>query len=270
MKKSLKSLYSAIASTFVAGTLLVGIAAPVSAYPAFQTFSIYYSNTPFFRGTANNWDHIPLVAFNAYKYSGISYSGYVNVPAGPQQFKYDVSAKADWSQNYGSNNPASGCLDSNGSNISLQQGAGTYEVQYNTGVPGYGCGRPFFSVWKRDNFTAQQRSMYLRTSFNNWGLLPMLLVRDNVWEAEVLAGSNTMGAMKFDVQGDWSKSFGRPFGSDPRSYTNTGYATVAQGENLALYVEDYSGTPNVTARIRFNDATSEFALCPNVSKAICQ
>lgn len=252
-------------------TLLLGLAGTANAYESFQSFSVYYPNTPWVRGTFNNWSKSALVAATAYKYSGVSYVGYVNVLAGSQLFKFDTSTNGDWSVNYGDNYFADACLDQNGGNLYFNQGAGTYEVRYSTGTPGYGCGRPFYQLTKLNAYLANQRTLYLRTSFNDWKPLPMLLVKNYVWEAEISGAPNTTGALKFDVAGDWSKSFGRPKGSDIRSYTDSGYASTVNGDNLGLYIEDYSGAAIVTAKFRFNDQTNEFSICyPGSTKAICQ
>ncbi|MFP5391434.1 MAG: hypothetical protein ACLGI6_07810 [Gammaproteobacteria bacterium] len=240
------------------------------AYESFQYMSVYYPSTPWLRGTFNNWGKSALVAANAYKYTGITYVGYVNVLAGSQQFKFDTSVKGDWSTSYGDAYLADNCLDANGPNIAFTQGAGTYEVRYNSGSTGYGCSRLSYQVTKLNTYVASVRSLYLRTSFNNWSPLPMVLARNHLWEAEVSGAPNTSGNMKFDLYGDWSASFGRPSGSDLRSYTNNGYAPTANGENLGLYLEDYSGATSVTVKIRFNDQTNEFALCRDAVRPICQ
>lgn len=256
-------------STLIAAVLLGLAGTAHAAYENFQYFSIYYSNTPWFRSTVNGWGKTPLIAGTAYKYSGITYVAYINVPAGTQNFKFDTSANGDWSSNYGDNYLGDACLDAGGGNIPLNQGAGTYEIRYNTGAQGYGCSRPFFSAYKTDSYTATQRSLFLRTSFNNWGNLPMYLVKNNVWEAPISGTPNTFGQFKFDVKGDWTANFGRPAGSDPRTQINGGTATVG-GDNLSIYLEDYSGQTTVNAKVRFNDATKEYAVCPNSGKALCQ
>lgn len=256
-------------SSALLAAILLGMAGSAAAYEGFQNMQIYYSNTPWFRGTPNAWGKIAMVASSAYKYSGITYTAYVNVPAGGQSFKVDTSTAADWSTNYGDNYLPDQCLDANGGNIPLTLGAGTYQLAFNTGVTGYGCGRPYFTAAKLDSFTATQRSMNLRTSFNNWMNLPMYLVKNNVWEAPVFGSPNLMGHMKFDVKGDWTVNYGRPAGSDPRGYLNTGTAS-AGGENLGLYMEDYTGEPTVTRFVRFNDQSRQFAVCPNASNALCQ
>ncbi len=251
-------------------TVLFGAAGAANAYESFQNFAPYYPNTPWLRGTVNNWGKSALVAATAYKYTGVSYVGYINFLGGQQQFKLDTSTKGDWSTSYGDQNLSDNCLDLNGPNIPLTQGAGTYEIRYSTGVAGYGCGRPFIQWTKVNSFVATQRSLYLRTSFNNWNPLPMFLVKNNVWEAYVTAPVNTSGTMKFDLYGDWSSSFGRGYGSDIRSNTNDGYALTKNGDNLGLYVEDHSGATTLRAKIRFNDQTNEFALCRDTTRAICQ
>ena len=256
-------------SALLAATLLT-VAGAANAYESFQSFSVYHPETPWARGTMNNWSKTALVAATSYKYNGISYVGYVNVLAGSQQLKFDTSTNADWSTSYGDNNQADNCLDQNGPNVPVTQGAGTYEVRYSTGTPGYGCGRPFYQLTKLNSYVASVRSLYLRTSFNSWKPLPMAMAKDHVWEAEVSGAPNTSGTMKFDQFGDWSSSFGRPTGSDIRSYTNTGYAVATTGDNLGLYMEDYSGATTVTVKIRFNDQTNEFALCRDKTRTICQ
>lgn len=256
-----------LSSLFAALLTVTGAA---NAYESFQSLSVYYPNTPWARGTVNNWGKTALVAASAYKYTGVSYVGYVNVLSGSQQIKFDTSLDGDWSTSYGDNNAADNCLDLNGPNLPIVQGAGTYELRYSTGAAGYGCGRPFVQITKLNSYVANVRSLYLRTSFNSWKPLPMMLARSHVWEAEVSGTPNTAGNMKFDQFGDWSSSFGRPAGSDPRSYTNTGYAVARNGDNLGLHMEDYSGATTVTVKVRFNDQTNEFAVCRDATRPICQ
>ena len=146
---------------------------------------------------------------------------------------------------------------------------------YSTGATGYGCSRPFYTATKLNSYTANYRTMYLRTSFNNWGLLPMVLVKNNVWEGQVNSPVNTQGWLKFDINGDWVKSFGRPSGSNGEYYINAAIA-VTPGDNLGLYVQDSSGATTVTAVVRFNDQTLQFSYCPSASEggtsntALCQ
>jgi hypothetical protein len=114
-----------------------------------------------------------------------------------------------------------------------------------------------------ERFRANYGSMYLRTSFNDWGALPMTLVKDHVWQGQVTAPVNTQGTFKLDLDGNWVTSWGRPSGADLRSYTNAGTAVMTQApDNLGLYFEDHSGASQITAAIRFDDATLEFAYCP--------
>ena len=255
-------------STLFAATLLT-VSGAASAYENFQSFSVYYPNTPWVRGTMNNWGKTALVAATSYKYNGVSYVGYVNLPAGSQQIKFDTSTNGDWSTSYGDANLSDSCLDLNGPNVPLTQGAGTYEARYSTGTPGYGCSRPFYQITKLNSYGASIRSLYLRTTFNSWKPLPMVMAKDHVWEAEVSGAPNTAGSMKFDQFGDWSSSFGRPASSDIRSFTNIGYASAA-GDNLGLYMEDHSGATTVTVKMRFDDRTNEFALCRDTVKTICK
>lgn len=247
---------------------LLSVAGTAHAYESFQSFSVYYPNTPWVRGTMNNWGKTALVAATSYKYTGVSYVGYVNIPAGLQQLKFDLSTNGDWSASYGDTNTSDNCLDQNGPNIPFTQGAGTYEVRYSSS--GYVCNRPVYQFAKLNSFAANLRSLYLRTTFNDWKPLPMFMVKDHVWEAELSAAPNTTGSMKFDKFGDWSSSFGRPAGSDTRSYTNTGYASAINGANLGLYLADSTSAPVVTARIRFDDRTNEFAVCHNTSRPLCR
>lgn len=251
-------------------TLLAGVAGSANAYEDFQGTSATYPQTPWLRGTVNNWAKSALVAAVYSKSSHVEYVGYINFLGGQQQFKIDTSAKADWSTNYGDNNLTNGCLDANGANIPVTQGAGTYEVRYYSWGSTVNCNSPYLKLTKLNTFVANLRSLYLRTSFNNWGPLPMILVKNNVWEGYITAPRNTSGYMKFDTYGDWSSSFGRGYGTDIRSNTNNGYALTRNGDDLGLYVEDYSGAATVTAKIRFNDATNEFALCRDASRPICQ
>lgn len=256
-------------STLLA-TLLIGLASNANAYESFQTNSIYYPETPWLRGTVNNWAKTALVAASAYKYTGVTYIGYINLLAGSQQIKFDTSTNANWSINYGDNYLGDTCLDQNGANLALTQGAGTYEVRFNSGIPIYGCGRPTYQFTKLNTYVANKRSAYLRTSFNDWKPLPMILMKDHVWEASLTGTPNQIGAMKFDTSGDWSASLGRPIGSDIRSYTNTGYASAPGGDNLGLFLEDHSGAAMVTVRIRLNDQTNQFAICRDTTLALCQ
>ena len=256
-------------STLFAAALLT-VAGTANATENFQSFSVYYPNTPWVRGTMNNWGKTALVAATSYKYNGVSYVGYVNVPAGSQQLKFDTSTNGDWSTSYGDTNLGDNCLDLNGPNVPVTQGAGTYEVRYSTGAPGYGCGRPFYQFTKMNSYVANIRSLYLRTTFNSWKPLPMVMVKDHVWQGEVSGAPNTGGGMKFDQFGDWSSSYGLPVGSDVRSYTNWGYASASGGGNLGLYMEDYTGAATVTMTIRFDDRTNEFALCRDTTRTLCK
>ena len=112
-------------------------------------------------------------------------------------------------------------------------------------------------------YCANYGSLYLRSSFNDWGALPMELVKNNVWQGWVTAPVNTQGYFKLDLNADWVTSWGRPFGTDPRSYTDAGTAVITQApDNLGLYFEDHSGASQITAAVRFDDATLEFAYCP--------
>lgn len=249
-------------------TALLTFTGTAHAYESFQSFSVYYPGTPWARGTMNDWGKTALVAATSYKYTGVSYVGYVNVLAGSQQVKFDTSANGDWSSSYGDNHLADNCLDSNGQNIAITQGAGTYEVRYSTA--GYNCNRPIYQFTKLNSYVANLRSLYLRTTFNEWKPLPMLMARDHVWEAEVSGAPNTTGSMKFDKFGDWSSSFGRPVGSDIRAYTNVGYASAANGTNLGLRMTDSTGATTVTVKIRFDDRTNEFAVCRDTVRALCK
>lgn len=260
-------------SILIATALLTATGA-ANAYEDFQSFS-GYPNTPWVRGTINNWGKTALVAGTYTRYTGVNYIAYVNVLGGAQQFKFDTSANGDWSANYGDGSPSYGdyssnftCLVRNGANIPFVQGSGTYEVRYLAGAQDYICSR--YQITKLNSFVANVRSLYLRTSFNGWKPLPMFLAKDHVWEAEVSGAPNTSGAMKFDQFGDWSSNFGRTAASDIRSYTNTGYAVAINGANLGLYMEDYSGAATVKVKIRFNDQTNEFALCRDTTRPICQ
>ena len=255
-----------ISALFAAAVM--SVTGTAHAYESFQSLSVYYPNTPWARGTMNNWGKTALVAATSYKYTGVSYVGYVNVPAGSQQLKFDLSANGDWSTSFGDANLSDNCVDQNGPNIPFTQGAGTYEVRYSSS--GYVCNRPVYQFTKLNSFVANVRSLYLRTSFNDWKPLPMLMVKDHVWEAEVSGAPNTTGSMKFDKFGDWSSSFGRPAGSDIRSYTNTGYASAVNGTNLGLNMADATGAAIVTVRIRFDDRTDEFANCQNTSRVLCR
>lgn len=228
-------------------------------YPAFQNYSASYSQPVWFRSTLNAWGKTPLFADNYSPIDGVTYEGFINVPSGPQHFKFDISTQGDWSKNYGDNDPSGRCLDLNGANIPLTQGAGHYRITYNSGSTEYGCQRPFFAAAKINNYVANHRSMYLRTSFNSWGSLPMRLVANNLWEADISGLPNTFGGMKFDVQGNWLTSFGLPYGANPNTYNGP---AVDNGNNLLLYVEDYSGAAKVSRRIRFNDQTKAYAVCP--------
>lgn len=254
--------------TALLAAILVTVAGTAQAYESFQSFSVYYPGTPWARGTMNNWGKTALVAANSYKYTGVSYVGYVNVLAGSQQLKFDLSANGDWSTSYGDNYLGDACVDLNGANIPLSQGAGTYEVRYSSA--GYNCSRPMYQFTKLNSYVANLRSLYLRTTFNDWKPLPMLMARDHVWEAEVSGAPNTNGSMKFDKFGDWSSSFGRPVGSDVRSYTNFGYASAANGANLGLNMSDATGSALVTVKIRFDDRTNEFAICRDTTRPICK
>ncbi len=205
------------------------------------------------------------------RYSGYNFTAYVNVSAGSHSFKIDTSAAGNWSSNFGDNNLGDACLDSFGANIPFNQGAGTYLIRYSTGIPGGvgNCSGATYYAQKIDSYATQQRSMFVRGSFSQWLNLPMYPVRNNIWETTIYADANTFHQFKFDSKGDWSLNFGRPLGSDPRGYVNSGTAIVT-GDNLSLYLEDYSGRPQVERILRFNDLTLEYSLCLSATRPICQ
>lgn len=255
--------------------LLASAAAPVSAaepYPNFQGLSASHPQPVWFRASLNSWGKTPLFASRTSPTEGVAYEGFIQVPAGNHHFKFDTSSQGDWSTNYGDNDLSGRCLDLNGANIPLTQGAGTYRVTFSSGHSQYGCQRPFIDLIKTNSFNANHRSMYLRTSFNGWGSLPMRLVANHLWEAEIKGLPNTFGGMKFDVQANWLTNFGLPYGANPNTYNGP---AVANGNNLQLYIEDYSGAAQVSRKIRFNDQNLAYAICPLpgqpvASPALCQ
>lgn len=85
---------------------------------------LFKQNYPsvFLRGTTNNWASSPmqLVGHNEWRIqASFAQNG---------QFKFDI--QGDWKTNFGDNNK-DGLADSNGSNISITQGAGLYEIRFN-------------------------------------------------------------------------------------------------------------------------------------------
>jgi hypothetical protein len=258
----------------VSGAQAQNVVDPLIYYPNFQYFTVYNEPTPFLRGNFNAWGKTPLLYANVDRYT-VSHVAYVNIGSGTQQYKFDNSLSGDWSSNYGDNNTNDSCLDYFGSNIGFTQGEGTYEVTYRvtlTGAQGSSCQQPNYFTRKINSFSTAQRSMFLRTSFNEWKHLPMISVKNNVWAAYVQAIPNLMGSMKFDVKGDWSVNYGRSK-PDPRAAINNGTAQQSS-ENIPLYAEDYSNSVQVPVQVRFNDQTLEYAVCSvgtnfRSSSAIC-
>lgn len=236
----------------------------------FQRVAVKYGATPWLRSTINSWGKTPLVAARIEKPKGVTYVAYVNVPHGQHSFKVDTSVEGDWSTNFGDKNPSDPCMDSEGGNIAFDQGAGTYEVRFSGGLIDHDCARPYYALKKLNDFSSIYRSMYLRLSLSNWALLPMALVKNHVWEAPVSIAPNTPALMKFDANGDWNVNFGRPKSADARLYRNAGVAGAQDGENLELQVEGSPEIESLTVLVRFDERSKEFAVCPNISKAVCQ
>ncbi len=95
-------------------------------------------------------------------------------------------------------------------------------------------------------FSANNASMYLRGTNNNWSTTAMSLVANNTWELSVrFYGFNgSADAFKFDATGNWSKNWG--------DNNADGYADV-NGANIVI---PSSGN----FRVRFNDATRAYSV----------
>ena len=72
------------------------------------------------RGTNNNWQLEPMTCLNGVWQGKASFGNGAN-----QRFKFDVYG--DWQQNFGENNNDN-LADSNGADILIQNGAGTYKI----------------------------------------------------------------------------------------------------------------------------------------------
>jgi subtilisin family serine protease len=87
--------------------------------------------------------------------------------------------------------------------------------------------------------------LHLRGTHNNWGNAAMALVADNTWEADVNFGTTSTERFKFDVNGDWSNSYG-----------DTQRDGIAEPGGADISVTQGAGT----YRIRFNDSTRAYSV----------
>lgn len=51
-------------------------------------------------------------------------------------------------------------------------------------------------------------SMFLRGTFNSWGVQPMQLVSDHLWSGKAVWSATSGNCFKFDAHGDWQINFG--------------------------------------------------------------
>lgn len=89
-------------------------------------------------------------------------------------------------------------------------------------------------------------TMYLRGSFNSWGLLPLELVADNTWTARNISfAGNENPRFKFDAGGDWITNFG--------DNNSDGVADLG-GKDILV------SSPAGRKTITFNDATLQYSM----------
>ncbi len=108
----------------------------------------------------------------------------------------NIQYSGPWQNNYGDNN-ADGQLDANGSNITITQGPGVYEITFNESSLSY-------SVAKISDYN----TLFIRGTNNNWGVTRMAYIGFNTWEAVVTFNGAHDERFKLDANGDWQINLG--------------------------------------------------------------
>ncbi|MFV8783991.1 alpha amylase C-terminal domain-containing protein [Microbulbifer sp. SA54] len=187
-----------------------------------------------FRGTPNAWGthSMTLVADNTWQ-AVIVFDG-----SADQRFKFDISG--DWSQNYGDTN-GDGSLEFGGGDIYTSV-SGTYQVQVNDQTLAYQL-----SCVDCTDYQSRLPSLYFRGTPNSWGSAAMTLVADHAWELEVNFDGQPNQRFKFDVNADWSESYGDGNGDGVLEQGGSDIYTAVSG-SFRLRVNDQSMTFNLIAQ----------------------
>lgn len=197
--------------------------------PQFDT-SLLFVTLP---NTESNWlafDSLTLV--DDYLWKGDVVFDGLNGDA----FKFDLGGywnngalmfQGAWENNFGDNN-SDGVLDQNGGNIIVDQGAGVYEIVFDESSMQY-------NVTKKGEFP----QLFVRGTFNNWGVNRMAYIGFNTWEVIVSFNGNHDERFKFDVYGDWRKNYGDD-GADGSLELNAGDINLphANGKYRIKFFQD--------------------------------
>jgi len=103
------------------------------------------------------------------------------------------------------------------------------------------------------SFAHTFNSLNLRTSSNSWGVQPMTLIANHVWQGQTNTQRSTANQLKFDVFGNWSLNFGE-------NQPNQGIADQNGSNILVAGCANFDCT---SVNVRFKDDTHEYALCYN-------
>jgi hypothetical protein len=146
------------------------------------------STSMYLRGSFNGWGRQEMFCVGSNRWAAIPM-----FIGGSEEFKFD--ARGDWSSNWG-DSEGDGIGDRNGRNIRAP-GSGRYLItldettgRYELRLVSAACSFP---------------TMYLRGSFNGWGLLAMECENGH-YAINLNGGAGT--EFKFDAYGDWTTNFG--------------------------------------------------------------
>lgn len=147
----------------------------------------------YYRGTSNNWGatKMDLVFDYVWKTKQTFTAGTLG------KFKFDVNA--NWQTNFGDNN-VDGIADPSGTNIAVAGGK-TYKIYFYEKTKEYYVG-------EEGTLLSHFANVYFRGTPNGWAADRFVLVDDFQWQIDTTFNINGDNKFKFDIYGDWTKSFG--------------------------------------------------------------
>jgi len=178
----------------------------------------------YFRGTANNWNASPMVPVADHTWeTKVSFGGESN-----PRFKFDVNG--DWGYNFG-DNTGNGFLDQGGSDIPVDNNQ-SYKIRFNESNMSYSL-----IYIDANGHESLYKTLYIRGTFNNWGITEMTLDSDYSWKAVVTFPLQSNQRFKIDAFGDWSLNYGSN-GSGSYLVQNGGDVSVTSGTKEIIFNED--------------------------------
>jgi len=154
------------------------------------------SDQVYLRGAFNSWGttaSMNLVGDHTWKVSDLTLEK-------GDAFKFDING--DWSLNYGDIDGDGYCEEYGGESSNIQiESDGVYDIYFYDNNKSY-------KIKKVGGFSKEYNQVYLKGTFNNWEKTTLMtLVGDHTWKVSNLT-INQGDELKFDIYGDWSKSYG--------------------------------------------------------------